>query len=382
MRVLVLTSSTGGGHNMRARSFKQWAERRPDLELEITIHQALERTHPWLGLGVWAYNVIQRRAPWLHQVYFRLLEWTAPTGSAWKITGRERFDQLLDDLRPDVVLSVHAHLNHGFFELARRRRPGVRCVTYCGELFGGSGFSRHWVNPAADLFIGAVDETFRAARRLGMPSARTVAGGFLLHPAFWAGSPSRSPRTADEPFKLLLSTSGETSANNHPILLDGLLAGLSPALLARLRVIALCGRGPLGEATLARVRAWAAAHPQLSVEAQPFVDSENMARLLRRVDAVVIRPGTGATSEAVLCGCPILFNGVGGVMPQEGITLRWARRHGFYAGFSSPAGLAQAVRGWMEDPAEHGRVHGALTAAQPGGHPDEILSLVTGLTRP
>jgi len=47
-----------------------------------------------------------------------------------------------------------------------------------------------------------------------------------------------------------------------------------------------------------------------------------MADLLRAVDLAFIRPGSGTTSECIQCQCPILFNGIGGVMPQERITLR------------------------------------------------------------
>ena len=77
--------------------------------------------------------------------------------------------------------------NHGYFEAARAflGRDRVRCVTYCGELAGGYGFSRNWVNPEADLFIGPVAETCEAAIALGMPKEKTKVGGFLLRPEFY-----------------------------------------------------------------------------------------------------------------------------------------------------------------------------------------------------
>ena len=108
----------------------------------------------------------------------------------------DRFRAILDHVRPQVILSTHGSLNHGFFDLAREHLgvENVRCVTYCGELFGRYGFSRHWVNPQADLFIGAVPETCAMARSLGMPAERTLVGGFLLNPSFYRKTLSAEER--------------------------------------------------------------------------------------------------------------------------------------------------------------------------------------------
>ena len=50
---------------------------------------------------------------------------------------------------------------------------------------GSYGFSRQWVNPDSDLFIGAVEETCEAAAACGMDSDKNWAGGFLLKPPFY-----------------------------------------------------------------------------------------------------------------------------------------------------------------------------------------------------
>lgn len=190
MRVVILTSSSGGGHDMRAASFRRWAERLTDWDVEIL--QALEDTHPVYRFGVDLYNWIQRTWPVLHHVYYNYLELVGTVKTGDRILGAEGFRQKVRALAPDLVVSTMDHLNHGFFDLARRERgDAVRCVTYCGELFGGYGFSRHWVNPEADLFIAAVSEIEAAARHLGMPAERVTTGGFLLHPDFWEAPPSR-----------------------------------------------------------------------------------------------------------------------------------------------------------------------------------------------
>ncbi len=383
MRVLILTSSTGGGHNMRARSFIEWSQVEEPRRLEMRMHKALESTNDLLAFGVRAYNWIQRVYPALHNVYFNVLEIAAPCRHPVQIFGKERFRRVLDEHPPDVILSVHGFTNHAFFEIAREHLPGVRCVTYCGELFGKFGFSRHWVNPQADLFIGAVEETRQRALELGMPPDRAVVGGFMLHPAFFAEpmSPASidhflSANLALDPgkFTLLLST-GEHGANNHLAFLTALRNGLGASLQSRLQVIALCGRRT---ETFDEVKDWARANPGFTVRPLPYADSAHMARFLQCADAIVVRPGTGSTSEAVQSGCPIIFNGLGGFMPQERITLRFAARRGFSTRVQTAGELPRVLAGWLDgsEREEYDRKRKAMLAARPAQHPNGVLDAV------
>ncbi len=383
MRVLILTSSTGGGHNMRARSFIEWAQLERPGRMQVKMHKALESTNELLAFGVRAYNWIQRTYPGLHNVYFNLLEVAAPCDRPAKIFGQDRFRRVLDEEEPDLVLSVHGFLNHGFFDLARQHLPRVRCVTYCGELFGRYGFSRHWVNPRADLFIGAVEETCARARELGMPEEASLVGGFLLHPAFYQVPQTTAERRhflsanlalVPDRFTLLLST-GEHGANNHLVLLNSLRDRLPAHLQGRLQVVALCGRS---DETFQSVRAWAQANQSFLVRPLPYADSFHMSRLLQCANAVVVRPGTGSTSEAIQTACPIVFNGIGGFMPQERITLRYARRRGFSSEVEEAGDLPPILTPWLEDKDAIG-YHGkreCMVAARPKQHPLDILSAV------
>jgi processive 1,2-diacylglycerol beta-glucosyltransferase len=380
MRLLLLSSSTGGGHDMRARSFAQWAEEPPRSSgdtgtpvVQAIRRQCLEDDGPLYAFGAWLYNFIQRTLPALHHIYFNVLEVVPFCGSVKALPGRAAFQEAVRAAQPDVVLSTHDHLNHAFLDAARAalpERPPL-CGTYCGELSGGYGFSRRWVNPGADFFIGAVDACTAQARRLGMSPKKSWTGGFMLNPDFWSPPQTDSERAAFlrdelrlEPgrFTLLLGT-GANGANNHIALL---------AALARARVhpqvIALCGNNA---AAKSRVEAWAAAHPQIPVCALGY--QSRMKRVLECSDAVFARPGTGTTSEAIQSGLPVLFNGIGGVMPQEIITVRYCRKF-FEAHVASRArALPALVDAWMRDEPRLARVRAGVCAARPEGHPLRIL---------
>ena len=73
MKVLIYTSSGGTAHDSAAEAIRHWLEReRPNIE--VRVDQVLERSSSTYRGGVELYNWIQRRRPWLHQIYWRAME--------------------------------------------------------------------------------------------------------------------------------------------------------------------------------------------------------------------------------------------------------------------------------------------------------------------
>jgi processive 1,2-diacylglycerol beta-glucosyltransferase len=378
MRLLILTSSTGGGHNMRARAFQEWAQTMPPLSVSAQLHRPLENSHELYAFGVWLYNWIQRTAPFLHHAYFNFLE-VVPIVRTSKPLGAAKYRKILEELQPDVLLSVHDSLNHAFFEYAREvlGRDHVKCVTYCGELSAGYGFSRHWVNSGADLFIGAVPETCEAAVRWGMPRERTRVGGFLLRRFFYDAPADDAGRAAfireqlqldPNEFILLLSASSR-GAHNHVRFLEALKQHRVDA-----QVVLLCGRSQITES---EVSAWARANPGARVRLLPH--NTNVGQLMRSVSAIVARPGTGTTSEAIVSGCPLLLNCLGGIMPQERITVKFCRDHGVAQLVQSPEELARTVAQWRKRPELPASIHREMKSACPPSHPSDIVRTIAAL---
>lgn len=368
---------------MRARALRDWASRKniPGGGHEVHIYQTLESTHGSYAFGVWLYNCIQRRLPLAHHLYFNFLEYASLHSSGSRILGGKAFIKQMAKLRPDVIVSTHAHLNHGFFDLARSLNPSAppRCITYCGELSGGYGFSRHWVNPRADAFIAATELTRQAAVNLGIDAARAWVGGFLLRPQFHQPAPDPNLcrqwlfdnfKLDPDRFVLVLST-GANGANNHLAMLRA-LSHLKPDL--RPQVIALCAKD---ERSLARISRWAGSHANWPIRAVGPV--ENMAMLLHSATAVVARPGTGTTSEAILCGCPVLFNAIGGIMPQERITLRYLEKQGVSPKIvRHAAGLPTLLQPLISDKTKLTSEIRRMKGLRPRQNPADILRILSG----
>ncbi|HEX2861003.1 MAG TPA: glycosyltransferase, partial [Lacunisphaera sp.] len=74
VRILVLTSSTGAGHDARAQAFAEWCFELYRHNVDVRIEQMLEKSSAFYNGGVQLYNWIQKKLPWLHKAFFLCVE--------------------------------------------------------------------------------------------------------------------------------------------------------------------------------------------------------------------------------------------------------------------------------------------------------------------
>jgi len=371
-RLLVLTSATGAGHDTHALATAAWCARLYGDRVEVTIAHALEDSHPFYRGAVAFYNLIQRRAPWFHHIYYNVIELLDALNPGTVSLGRAAYVRLLEETRPEAILSVHDCLNRGYFELAREvLGPSVTRATYCTEFEGGYGFSRNWVNPKGDFFFARTPEVAREAVRRGMTAERNIVAGHWAPPPFYDASALEEQETRTlrkkwslEPgcFTLLLATGGAAAQNHRAI-----LRALAP-LGDRIQVLALCGRD---EAARAALEEWTARHCPLTVRFLSFTD--RMPDLLRASSAVVARAGATTAGEALLCGCPAIFNGLGGMMPQELPTWRYFRSRGIGAAAGQAGAIHQQIASWLDEPNSFSSLRDRLRHARDGTTPQAAL---------
>jgi processive 1,2-diacylglycerol beta-glucosyltransferase len=369
-RLLVLTSATGAGHDTHARATAAWCARLYGDRVQVTIAHALEDSHAFYRGGVAFYNLIQRRAPWFHHIYYNVVELLEVLNPGTVSLGKEAYVRLLEETRPDAILSVHDCLNRGYFELAREvLGPSVKRATYCTEFEAGYGFSRNWVNPRGDYFFARTPEVAREAIRRGMDAERTLVTGHWAPPAFYEENSADGFATVSKKwgletgrFTLLLSTGG-AGAQNHRAFLRALAQ-----LGDRIQVIALCGRD---EATRLNLEAWTARHSPLTVRFLSFTD--RMPELLRAASAVVARAGATTAGEALLCSCPVIFNGLGGMMPQELPTWRYFRARGLGAAALTAGAVREHVANRLDRPEAFASLRARLRDTRDGTTPQAAL---------
>ena len=349
IRILVLTSSTGAGHDARAAAFAEWCYRLYGSEVDVRIEQMLEKSSFIARTGVNFYNWIQQRAPWLHTAFYALVEFLSLLNRKSVSLGRAYYVRVLLEYRPHLVFSVHDCLNRGYFQLARKLlgAGSVRCATYCGEFSGGWGYSVNWVEPSADLYFSRTATAADYAVKQGLPRAVSRVRGHLMSPrahlevvaaadraVFLTGQLGLRP----DRLTVFLATGGN-GANNHLDLLPYLLPHAD-----RIQTVVVCGRNH--DAYNALIH-WRTQHPGFGCYVEGFSDIVHL--LLQVSDAVVTRGGTTTCAKALHFKCPIIFNALGGIMPQETLTWKYFRAGGAPR-LDKPADFGAIIDDWMRSP--------------------------------
>jgi processive 1,2-diacylglycerol beta-glucosyltransferase len=378
---LVLTSSTGGGHDARARAFAEWCFRLYRHDVEVRIEQMLEESSALYRGGVNFYNWIQRRQPWLHKGFYALVEGLSVLNRRTVTFGRGYYEQVLRRYRPHLVLSVHDCLNRGYFQLARKTLgpANVRCATYCSEFAGGWGYSRNWVEPTVDVYFSRTPTAGDYAIKLGLPPAKVRVKGSLLRPRayFEILTPEACRRFREnelglhkDRFTVFLAT-GTNGANNHLQLLPALLDHAD-----RMQAIVVCGRNQQAYNEMVN---WRAQHPEFSC----FIDSfsQVMHLLMQASDAIVTRGGTTTCAKALFLRCPIIFNAFGGVMPQERLTVKFFLRAGAAELVENAAQFRKLMDRWAVDPDAYRQLRHKFTQLRHDENPTMIIDELVGLAQ-
>ncbi len=362
MKILILTSSTGNGHNAAADAFVDWITYLYGSQIEIKIEHLLENSSPTLAKAVNFYNYIQRNAPWFHHIYYNIIELQEIINPGTVSLGRDYYIQILKDFHPQVILSVHDALNKGYFQLAKQVLGShTRCVIYCPEIQGGYGFSRNWVNKTANLFWAPTEETVQTAINLGMKPEQVKNLGIIFPRNFYhpfLSAIEKNNLLVHElglnigKFTLLLSTGG-AGAQNHIAFLNSLIY-----LKNDLQVIALCGSN---ENAINQVREWSQQNPDFNVCALAF--TEKMHQIMQISDAIVARAGR-TPCEALHLGCPIIINGLGGIMPQELLAVKYFKKRDISTTIYHPSQLLPILKQWITKPETHLAIRNKLLSCR------------------
>jgi processive 1,2-diacylglycerol beta-glucosyltransferase len=379
IRILVLTSSTGGGHDARAEAFAEWCFQLYRHEVDVRIEQMLEKSSAINRFGVNLYNRIQRGAPWMHKVFFTLVECLSFINARKVTIGGAYYLAVLAEYRPHLVFSVHDCLNRGYFQRARKLLgpDRVRCATYCGEFSGGWGYSRNWIEPSVDLYFSRTPTARDYAVKKGIPAERSRVRGYLMRPrahlevlAPADRGPFREQRLGLRPdlFTVFLAT-GANGAHNHFDLLPVLARHGD-----RCQAIVICGQNKEAYNELIH---WRANHPEFNCYIEGY--SEIVHLLLQVSDVIVTRGGTTTCAKALHFRCPIVFNAFGGVMPQEELTWKFFRNGAGSEKIGSAADFAVIMERWLESPAAYARSREDFLALRYEEDPTLLIDELVGL---
>jgi 1,2-diacylglycerol 3-beta-galactosyltransferase len=207
--------------------------------------------------------------------------------------------QLITSVQPDVIVSIHAMLNHVTIEALRDLHLNIPFITVVTDLI-----SVHyaWFAPGADCYIVPTEHAKQLylARDLDPNRVRVI--GMPIDPKF--SRPTESKVELRRKFGLaqdmpvvLLVGGGEGSGG-----LQEAVRAISRARLP-VQMLIITGRNKRLYAHLQRTRS------SLHVSAKVFGFVQNMPELMRASDVIITKAGPGTIAEALACGLPIILSG-------------------------------------------------------------------------
>jgi UDP-N-acetylglucosamine:LPS N-acetylglucosamine transferase len=162
--------------------------------------------------------------------------------------------------------------------------------------------------------LGPFDETCKAAKIRNMPVNKTLTVGPLLRKAFYRQSSEDFKNTVFNKYKIspdipifLLGT-GANGVNRHIDVLNSLKNHHE-----KFQVIALCGSNLKIFTKIQEMKK----NLKFNILPLKTIEDKEMALFLREAKFLFARPGAGTTTEALICGTPMIFDVSRGIMPQE-----------------------------------------------------------------
>ena len=377
VRILVLTSSTGSGHDARAEAFAEWCFRLYRHDVDVRIEQMLEKSSAFNRAGVNLYNSIQKAAPWFHKIFYTVVEMLSLLNRSDVTFGKSYYLEVLRDYRPHLIFSVHDCLNRGYFQLARETLGAneVRCATYCGEFSGGWGYSRNWIEPSVDLYVSRTPTAAEYAVKKGIPREKSLVRGYLMQPRAHLDvikdrDAYREKRLGLRPdlFTIFLATGGN-GANNHFQLLPSIVGHAD-----KYQAIVICGRN---KETYNDLVHWRANHPEFNCYIEGYSDTVHL--LMQASDVIVTRGGTTTCAKALHFKCPIIFNAFGGIMPQEELTWKFFRNGGASLKIEDAADFAAIIDNWLRDPGAYQRLRESFLRLRYEEDPTILIDELVGV---
>ncbi|MEB3312094.1 MAG: glycosyltransferase [Snowella sp.] len=376
LRILLLTSNTGYAHNAAANAIKEWLEYFCQNRVIVEIEYLLENSNWLYRQDVKLYNFIQRNIPRLHIIFYVILEYHQYFQDIRPyrlFIGKKYWTERLKEFRPDVIISTHCQINLKYFDLAKQILGNqVKFVTYCTEIDGGRGFTHNWINPIVNVFWSQTPEVTDQALQMKLDPKQIFTWGTLLNRSFYQPPLTETEKNfflkqelnlEPERFTILLGTGG-AGANNHLRFLRRLLP-----LQDQIQVIALCGKNVTIRSKLEN---WRSRHPDFSLCVLPFTDK--MATLLQVSSVVVARPGARTSIESIHCGCPMIFNLLGGIMPQELLAIRYFKARNIEHSVRWPRQLLPIIQKWLEQPEAYQQLKHRITSTYQPSDPEQTIN--------
>ncbi len=352
--ILFLISDTGAGHRSAANAIhaamRLVEEQTPRSPRANAAHSAVhdpnwravivdgfaDCAHFPLRKGVFLYGPAIKHSPRLYSRLFHMTNTVNRFNAAYRISQpflRQGITQLLERIRPDVIVSVHPLLNHITLQAMRDLGVRVPFITVITDLVS---IHAAWVAPGVTVCVAPTQAARDYAIAAGLAPRRVRLLGMPIDPTF-ATQPTttlaerKAALGLDPTLPTILLVGGGEGAGGLAQAADA-LGRLSLAA----QLVIVTGRNRTLYNELLRAK------DAFGMPTTILGFVHNMPELMRAADVVATKAGPGSISEAMACGLPIILTGYIPGQEEGNVDYVLSNHLGVLA--RTPEKLAAAVR--------------------------------------
>lgn len=369
MRVLILSSDTGGGHRASAAA----------------LHSALEQVYPgdltvnvvdfWVDFAEGPFSNFPSQYTFLakHPVLWKMTyEITrfppgrAVTEGLFTAFGHDKVRDAFVKFAPDLIISVHPLVNtlsvSVISEIQKRSKfPGAPRIPYVTVVTDLAGAHPTWFHRDADMIYIPSSSVSKTAAKCDVANGRTRIYGLPVRPDFWqplsqTKQQLRAMLGLIDNVPAILAVGGGDGVGGLQAIATALGTNL-PTSLAQaqtssaaplaitdgrpfVQVVVICGKNE-------KLRKWLNSQTwSVPIKALGYVT--NMSEWMGAVDIICTKAGPGTIAESLIRGLPMVLTGY--LPGQEEANVKLVVEHGVGAFAKKPSQVVKVVQSWLRNP--------------------------------
>lgn len=290
-KVLILTISTGGGHNEVARNLRIGFEK---AGYEVQVKNSLEIAYPEVDTVVSrSYSLLADKLPTLYgKLYYGCNKKPAKEVVASTLTtiSSRRNHAVVKEFDPDLIIATHCFPVPIISTLKKKGKITIPLISIITDFFPNSLY----IDDGVDAYIVGSYYTKRSLISFGVPKDKIFAYGIPIKEEFYGSVTLPKP---DETINLLLA-GGSMGMSGIETILAELIE-----LDERYHISVLCGNNAKLKDRLTQRYSYAIVQGRLKIYG--FIT--NVSEIMDQSHVMITKPGGLTTSECLKKGLPMII---------------------------------------------------------------------------
>lgn len=377
VRILILSSDTGGGHRASAAAL------RSALEHLHPEHVSVEIVDFWVDLAGGSFKAFPSqyaflaKHPWLWKLSYQCMRFPPIRGAvevSFNVLAHKNIRNAFRKYAPDLIISVHPLVNTLSLRVLDAMRadtgfPSPPFVTVVTDL---GGAHPTWFNPKVDKVYVPNEAVMEIAKACNVPDTRIQRVGLPVRDTFWYKPTASRHQLRSELGMhpdlpaLLLIGGGDGVGNLGPVAKAIAVKIVRDLGSEAAQIVVICGKNKPLLDSLQR-HTW-----RLPIVLKAFVN--NVSDWMAACDILCTKAGPGTIAEGLIRGLPILLTGF--LPGQEEANVRFVVDNGAGQFSPRPNRIAAIAAEWIAKP----RLRNQLSAcALKLGRPNASTEIVADI---